>query len=803
MKRAFSLILTLCMIVSTIVLIPKDDLFVEADAALSVSGGTLNSATFILDPGHGGSDPGACLGSRAEANDVLRLSLRVAQLINANGSSAALTRVTDATQSLATKTSIANSGSFTYFVSVHRNAGGGVGIESYYYSGLSSTSTGAKLCTAIHNSMVNSGVWTKNRGVKTASYYVIKNTNMAATLLEVGFIDSTVDNSIFDTHFETIAVSIANGMLSMIGKSVSNTGSSSTKYQSCLDNPSGASVTNKATSASLSVTQKGSGDTFALRGWTVHSEGISSVRYKIDSGSYTNLTCSLRTDVQNAITGYSDYANCGFDGTINYGKLSGGSHTITIQAVTKKSNTYTVGTISLTVSDPISPTISNVTISNVTTSGYRVSCTVTDNAGIDRVEFPTWSAGSGQDDLIWHRGTVSGNTAYYDVKISEHGNAQDVYATHIYAYDISGNSASTASAGANLSSDSTAPTIKSYVIENVNYWGFDVKCTVSDNIGVTKVQFPTWSEKGGQDDIKWYAPTLSGTTATLHVNTWDHNNETGAYNVHLYAWDLWNNETCVEMSVTVPAPAYPTDSDYIPLSAINGAQTATTAQVWTTGTFTDTNAGVIVLQSATDGYTVKAKYAAGTARSVTASASSPIIAVPASLTDAYAAFEGVQIGDTVSLDGINLTKGIVLAKAHLDIPYTFVLVDSSDYSLDENYVTITNVGTTAAAVADEFKCSVKVYDMNGAELSDTTVSGTGCVVKYINSAGTVINSATIVLAGDLNGDGAHATVDLIIAETVMMGTATLKGAFDVASDLNGDEILSVSDIIIMEDAIRK
>lgn len=219
MRRFLSFFLTLCMVITAVAVTPYNG--VDVSAATSISGGTLNSARFILDPGHGGSDPGALLGSRYEANDVLRLSKRVAELIIATGETCAFTRVTDISLSLADRCSIANSGSFTYFLSVHRNAGGGKGIETYYYSGSSATSTGAKLATSVQNSMVNSGIWTANRGVKTATFYVIKNTNMAAALAEVGFIDSTVDNDIFDKNFETLAVSIANGLLAMVGKSVS------------------------------------------------------------------------------------------------------------------------------------------------------------------------------------------------------------------------------------------------------------------------------------------------------------------------------------------------------------------------------------------------------------------------------------------------------------------------------------------------------------------------------------------------------------------------------------------------------
>ncbi|MBE6678423.1 MAG: hypothetical protein E7597_06490 [Ruminococcaceae bacterium] len=795
MKRIISIVLSLCFVLSVVAVMPADDLFLKANAALSVSGGTLNSATFIIDPGHGGSDPGACNGSRQEAADVLRLSLRVAQLINANGSSCALTRVTDVTQSLATKYGIANAGSFTYFVSIHRNSGGGVGIESYYYSGLSSTSTGAKLCTTIHNSMVNSGVWTKNRGVKTGNFAVIRETNMAATLLEVGFIDSATDNSIFDAHFETIAVSIANGMLAMIGKSVSNTGGSTTKYQSCLDNPSGGSKTNAAISASATVTQTGGTDALTIRGWTVHSDGISAVKYKVDSGSYMALTTSLRSDVQAAIGGYSNYDNCGFDGSVSYKNLSAGSHTVTIQATTKKSNTYTVATISLTVKDPIAPTISNVTVSNVTTSGYRVSCTVSDNAGIDRVEFPTWSAGGGQDDLIWHRGTVSGNTAYYDVKISEHGNSHDVYATHIYAYDISGNQSSYASPGANLSSDSTAPKISGATTAGLNYWGFDVSSNITDNIGVTKVQYAIWSANGGQDDLKWYDVSLSGNTGKLHLNIANHNYDAGTYHVHIYAWDLWGNEGKVEMSVNVPTPAYPTDANYIPVSAFNAGQTNASSQVITSGTFTGQDWGVLVLEASGTGYVVKAKYESGAAKSVTATSANPVIAVHSSIADAFANFTNVQVGDSVTLDGINLSTGKVLAKAHARIPYSFVLVDGSEYSLDNNFVTVRASGAKATAIAAEFKCSVKIFSANGVLLSDDAIGGTGCVVKYLNSTGGLIDSATIIVPGDVTGDGAVNTTDLVCAKKLINKGADFSSAFDCAGDVTGDNIVNTTDYL--------
>lgn len=684
-NKIISIVLTLCLILAATAVFPMGNLSITADAAYNYSGGTRNSATFILDPGHGGSDPGACSLGREEAADVLDLSIRVAKLIDASGSTCSLTRVTDATQSLATKVSIANSGSFTYFLSIHRNAGGGRGVETYYYSGLSASSTGAKLATSVQNSVIGTGLWT-NRGVKTASFYVIKNTSMAAALVEMGFIDTASDNTIFANNLDTHARAIANGLLAMVGKSVSSGATS--KYQSCLDSPSGTCTSNAAISASATVTQTGSGDTLHVKGWTLHSSGVSKVEYKVDSGSYTALTSSTRADVQAAISGYSDYSNSGFEGSVSYKNMAGGSHTITIRATTKANTTYTVATINLTVKDPIAPTISNVQVSNITASGYRISCTVSENAGMNRVEFPTWTESNGQDDLVWHRGTISGNTAYYDVKTSEHNGEQGVYISHIYAYDISGNSSSSGGASVNLTPDTEAPKITNATISNVTSLGFDITCNITDNRGVTKVQFPTWTANNGQDDLIWYDVTLSGNTAKLHIDTSKHNNEIGLYNVHLYAWDLWGNEGKVELTVYVEDPAQ------------------------------------------------------------------------------------------------------------------FELVESSSYKLDTKYVTMSKEKQTAANVNDEFKCDVTVVDHNGAVISDSDIACTGYVVQYINGAGAVLNSATVVVMGDISCDGIVNSLDIVCARNLMKKLVSYSEAQNLAFDLTADGSVSALDYVALKNVLK-
>ncbi|MBQ8814982.1 MAG: bacterial Ig-like domain-containing protein [Lachnospiraceae bacterium] len=99
------------------------------------------------------------------------------------------------------------------------------------------------------------------------------------------------------------------------------------------------------------------------------------------------------------------------------------------------------------ISTDAAPVISDVSVSNLSSAGYTVTCTVTDDVAVDRVQFPSWSDNNGQDDLDLNwigsqacRGTQNGNTFTYYVSVSDHNNDSGKYFTHIYAYDTAGNS---------------------------------------------------------------------------------------------------------------------------------------------------------------------------------------------------------------------------------------------------------------------------------------------------------------------------------------------------------------------------
>jgi hypothetical protein len=73
-----------------------------------------------------------------------------------------------------------------------------------------------------------------------------------------------------------------------------------------------------------------------------------------------------------------------------------------------------------------------------------VTCTVTDNWGISKVAFPTWTVANDQDDLAadfmnTQKGTQNGNTYTFRVEASDHNHESGQYVTHIYAVDKGGN----------------------------------------------------------------------------------------------------------------------------------------------------------------------------------------------------------------------------------------------------------------------------------------------------------------------------------------------------------------------------
>lgn len=142
-----------------------------------------------IDPGHGGSDPGAVGCGLNEDEINLDTSLKLRTLLQSVGFRVEMTRTTDTAVTLAQRSSYANSIGADRFVSIHTNAGGGTGIETYCYITSTTSSPGWGLASLIQEEMLDA--WPLNdRRVKKADFHVLRETNMPATLTELAFIDS-------------------------------------------------------------------------------------------------------------------------------------------------------------------------------------------------------------------------------------------------------------------------------------------------------------------------------------------------------------------------------------------------------------------------------------------------------------------------------------------------------------------------------------------------------------------------------------------------------------------------------------
>lgn len=170
----------------------------------------------ILDAGHGGAEPGAVYMMRQEKDDNLRLALAVGQILSDAGQEVGYTRVTDVYQSPYEKAAMANNAGADYFISFHRNAmpipGSASGSATLVYS---DTGVDAMLGDNINPRMAEAG-FTDLGTIQRPGLVVLRDTQMPAALLEVGFIDNPLDNEIFDQNFDQLANGIAEGILATI-----------------------------------------------------------------------------------------------------------------------------------------------------------------------------------------------------------------------------------------------------------------------------------------------------------------------------------------------------------------------------------------------------------------------------------------------------------------------------------------------------------------------------------------------------------------------------------------------------------
>ena len=156
--------------------------------------------------------------------------------------------------------------------------------------------------------------------------------------------------------------------------------------------------------------------------------------------------------------------------------------------------------------------------------------------GVKEVLVPSWSLVNGQDDLVWHKASRQSDGSYrVTIKASEHKNSLGNYRADVYIVDNANQRHYVTETIVDVKHNKPVGTIS--VVNNNNDTGtFDVIISdVYGSKGVRTVQVPIWSEKDGQDDIRWYEATRQANgTYTVNVQATDHKNSTGLYNIHLY-----------------------------------------------------------------------------------------------------------------------------------------------------------------------------------------------------------------------------------------------------------------------------
>jgi len=169
----------------------------------------------VLDPGHGGNDPGAVNNGLQEKDLTLAIARKVAAKLAAYDVTVKFTRDNDSFVSLYNRADFANRLRADYFCSIHINSGGGTGFESYVHTAAGQTTKviRSKLHKPIAAYYSQAGF--RDRGMKNANFAVIRETQMPSVLLENLFIDNPTDAAqLKDAQFlDGLAAAIAEGLI--------------------------------------------------------------------------------------------------------------------------------------------------------------------------------------------------------------------------------------------------------------------------------------------------------------------------------------------------------------------------------------------------------------------------------------------------------------------------------------------------------------------------------------------------------------------------------------------------------------
>jgi N-acetylmuramoyl-L-alanine amidase len=193
----------------------------SSDSGSVVDSGVLRGKVIVVDPGHGGSNPGAVANNDREADNNLAVGLKLRDKLAAAGAKVVMTRSNDTTvapegsslgQELAARVSLAESNHADIFISIHSNENPDpniAGAMTFYHSEKS-----PQLALSVQSELIKA-TGAVDKETSPATFYVLRNTSMPGILVEMGFVSNAAEAKRLqnDTYQNSVAQGIFAGVV--------------------------------------------------------------------------------------------------------------------------------------------------------------------------------------------------------------------------------------------------------------------------------------------------------------------------------------------------------------------------------------------------------------------------------------------------------------------------------------------------------------------------------------------------------------------------------------------------------------
>ena len=183
---------------------------------VNTSGSAVAGRIIVIDPGHGGKDPGAVSNNAVEKQIVFNTASKLKQKLEAAGAVVKMTRTGDTFPSLEERVAYAKNNNGEIFISIHANAASASakGTETFYSKSANDNEKEDYALAKFINDEIVKNAKMNDRGVKREDYYVIRNLYIPAVLVELGFVTNSEDRAKLtsDAYIEIFAQSIYNGI---------------------------------------------------------------------------------------------------------------------------------------------------------------------------------------------------------------------------------------------------------------------------------------------------------------------------------------------------------------------------------------------------------------------------------------------------------------------------------------------------------------------------------------------------------------------------------------------------------------